>query len=174
MIRDLLAGNIGIKEINAISMVLLQDREQFEQVFEMIFEETQPLAWHAAWVIEKVSEKQPSHITNEQNLRVINLVLTTDHRGLQRLGLSILHNLPVYQPISVEFINRCFDMMLSPKFSVGVQCLAMKVLMKISEVEEDFKSELSVYLENLDDDLYSRGYKACRRNVLKSLNLSVK
>ncbi len=172
MIRDILAGTIGKKEVNAISRMLLQDREQFEQVFEMIFDEAQPIAWHAAWIIEKVSEKAPSSISKEQNLRLINLVLTTEHQGLQRIGLSILHNLSVYQPISVEFINRCFEMMVSPKFSVGVQCLAMRVMLKISEVEEGFKSELSVYLENMDDEFYSAGFKTSKRKVLKSLKMS--
>ncbi len=172
MIRSILAGNIGKKQVEDISLMLLQDKEEFERVFNMIFDKEQPIAWHAAWVVEKVSEKVPSSISNKQNLRLINLVLTNNHQGLQRICLSILYNLPIYQPISVEFVNRCFEMMLSPKYSIGVQCLAMRVLFKISEVEKDFKLELLAYLENMDDEFYSTGFKASKRNVLKSLKMS--
>lgn len=61
--------------------------------------------------------------------------------------------------------------MLSPKSSIGVQALSMKILLRISEIEKDFRSELTVCLENTDDELYSAGFRASKRTVLKSLKL---
>lgn len=171
MFREILAGTIGKKEVDEISDFLLHDSEQLEKVFRMIFDENQPLSWHAAWIIEKVSEKNPSLITFDKNFQLVNLVLINRHQGLQRICLSILYNLPIYQPISIEFVNKCFEWMLSPKSSIGVQALSMKILLRISEIEKDFRSELTVCLENTDDELYSAGFRASKRTVLKSLKL---
>ena len=105
MIRAVLSENMGKKEVNLLLGILLSDVEQLESVFNMIFEPDERIAWHAAWVIEKVSERDASLISDDKNLQLINFVFNNKHQGLQRLCLSILFNLPVYLLVSVNFIN---------------------------------------------------------------------
>lgn len=170
MIRAVLSKTIGKKEVDMLRTILLNDVGQFEAVFQMIFSTNKKIAWHAAWVIEKVSKKEARFFSDEKNLQLINFVLSNKHPGLQRLCFIILFYLPVYQPVSVEFINLCFEQMLSPRKSVGVQVLSMKMLRKIGMIEKDFIPELIASLENADDNLYSPGFIAAKRKVIKSLN----
>ena len=53
-IRTVLSGNMGKKEVEMIRSLLLHDAEQLEYVFSLIFDTDEKIAWHAAWVIEKV------------------------------------------------------------------------------------------------------------------------
>ena len=171
MIRAILSETIGRKEVDWVVKILLHDAGLFESVFRMIFEPDEKIAWHAAWVIEKISEKNTSFFSDEKNRQLTGLVLFNKHQGLQRLLLSILFNLPVHQPVSVEFINLCFEQMVSTRRSVGVQVLSMKVLSKICMVEKDFVPEMIASLENAEDSMYSAGYVATKRYLLKSLNI---
>lgn len=169
MVRAFLSETIGRKEVNLLRDILLEDTEQFESVFQMIFEQDEKIAWHAAWVVEKVSEANPLLFSDVHKQSLIQFVLTNEHQGLLRLCLSILLNLPVYQPVSVEFVNACFNRMLFPRESVAVQVLSMKILGEICRIEADFIPELIACLENVEESLYTSGYLAAKRTVLKSL-----
>ncbi|MHB9055456.1 MAG: hypothetical protein ACYC2P_04795 [Paludibacteraceae bacterium] len=169
MIRAILSKTIGKKEVDMLLNILLNDGGKFEAVFQMIFSTNKKIAWHAAWIIEKVSKRDARFFPEEKNLQLINFVLSNKHPGLQRLCFTILFYLPVCQPVSVEFINLCFEQMLSPRESVGVQVLSMKILRKIGMIEKDFIPELIASLENADDNLYSPGFLTAKTNVIKSL-----
>ena len=118
---------------------------------------------------EKVSEVDHSMFTDEDYRQLIDFTLTNKEDSLQRLCLSVLFNLPFRKPLSVEFINNCFEQMISPKKPVGVQVLSMKILHKICLVEPGFTDELLLSLENLDYFNYSAGFEAARNQVIKSL-----
>ena len=168
-IRAVLSGNMGKKEVEMIRSLLLHDAEQLEYVFSLIFDTDEKIAWHAAWVIEKVSEHDANLISEDKNRQLVGFVLRNKHQGLQRLCLSILFNLAVCLPVSVDFIILCFVQMLSTRQSVSVQVLSMKYLNNICMIEKDFVPELKVTLENADNAMYSAGYNAAKRHILKSL-----
>ena len=173
-IRAVLSETIGKKEVDWVVEVVMYDAGLFDSVFSMIFEPDEKIAWHAAWVIEKVSEMDTELFSDEKYRQLTTLVIINKHQGLQRLCLSTLFNLPVIQPISVEFINLCFNQMLSIRQSVGVQVLSMKILTKICLIEKDFVPELIASLENVEENNYSAGFIACKKYVLKSLNTRAK
>lgn len=168
---EILLSSMGKKEVDWLCSEALLDESAFDFFFSQLKNDNQRIAWHAAWVLEKVSEQSPGHFSNSYNQSLVELSLTNKHDGLQRLILSILLNVPLLQPISVDFINRCFEQMLSPKESVGVQVLSMKILGKVCEIEPDFTPELLSSLENVEDELYTRGYYAAKKNLIKRLNM---
>lgn len=164
-----LSKRITKQEAEWLRGELLFSSENFNQVFRLIFQKPDNVAWQAAWVCEKVSELSGDMFTDDERQTLTDFTLSNTHTGLQRLCLSILLNLPVIKPVSVEFINNCFEQMISPKQPVGVQVLSMKMLEKICSVEPDFTSELIASLENFDPSNYSAGFVAARKNVLKKL-----
>lgn len=170
---EIFLSPMGKKEVDWLCSEALLDPAVFEFFFEQIRNATPRIAWHAAWVLEKVSEADPDRFTESQNRQLVELTAVNQHDGLQRIVLSILLNIPLLQPISVDFINQCFEKMLSPKETVGVQVLSMKLLEQICVVEPDFKPELFFSLENTDDELYSRGYIAAKKNLLKRLKMNM-
>ena len=167
--RDVLAHRLTMEEVHLVRDELISDKEQFADFFQLIFQDPYKIAWQAAWICEKVSEVDVSLFTDEDYHQLIDFTLTNKEDSLQRLCLSVLLNLPLRKPLSVEFINNCFEQMVSPKKPVGVQVLSMKNLHKICLVEPDFADEMLACLENLDYINYSSGFIAARKNVIKSL-----
>ncbi len=171
LISAILSENMHRKDVDMLVDFLMHDSDSFGMVFQMIFETDKRKAWHAAWVIEKVCRKDSELISEEKNRILINFLLVNQHEGLQRICLTILTLLPVHFPVSVDFINKCFDQMLSPRRSISVQVLSMKMLCKICSIEKDFIPELKATLENTESSMYSPGYKAAKTHVLKSLEI---
>jgi hypothetical protein len=143
--------------------------QDFGIIYQLIFDKDEKGAWRAAWACQKISEKHPEWFTENQFNELVSLVISTTHGGLQRGCLSVLNNLKLPLSIPVEFINACFEWMVSPKFPISVQALSMKMLARICEIEPDFKSELFVHLQNVDYDNFSPGFKSTRKNTLKKL-----
>ena len=142
---------------------------EMELVYRLIFDPEVKVAWRAAWACQKISEKHPEWFNGKQFAEIAALTLFTTHGGLQRGCMSVLNNLPIPENIPVEFINACFEWMVSPKSPISVQALSMKMLLRICEIEPGFTPELIAYLENVDTSDYSAGFNSTRRNVLKSL-----
>ena len=155
--------------IDHLVQVVFENPVDFELVYRLIFDADDKVAWRAAWACQKISEKHSEWFTDKQFLELARTATSTLHGGLQRGCLSILNNLAFPGQIPVEFINSCFDWMISPKSPIAVQALSMKMLLRICKKEPDFKPELIAYLENIDFESYSAGFKSTRKNVLKAL-----
>ncbi len=52
---------------------------------------------------------------------------------------------------------------------VSDQVLSMKLLYEFTKREPDFKPELQAYLESVDVESYTTGYRSTRKNILKKL-----
>lgn len=161
---------MGAKEANYLSVLAGQDPIVFDILVMLVFTEEQPINWRAMWVLEKVSEREPTLFTNTLHRRLAELIVYNRHLGLQRLCLSILFNLPVDNGLfSVQCINRLFAQMLAPKQPVAIQVLSMKLLAKICTVEPGFIPELLAHLEDVDVSNYSKGYVATRKKIINQL-----
>jgi len=164
--REHLSRPLSHRFIDLLVQEILINPSDKDLVFQLIFDPEIKVAWRAAWACQKISEKHPQWFNGSQFKILATLSITTSHGGLQRGCLSILNNLPVPAEISVEFINTCFERMVSPKSPIAVQALSMKMLFRICAVEPAFKSELIATLENIDPSDYSAGFNCTRRNVL--------
>ncbi|MDD4969283.1 MAG: hypothetical protein PHT07_07605 [Paludibacter sp.] len=167
--REHLFRPLTLHFVDALVQEVFQNPSDKELVFQLIFDPEIKVAWRAAWACQKISEKYPEWFTDSQFKELAALAISTTHGGLQRGCLSILNNLPIPEDISVEFINACFDWMVSPKSPIAVQALSMKMLYRICLMIPDFKPELIAYLENIAPGDYSAGFNSTRRNVLNLL-----
>ena len=167
--RQHLLHPLSLHFIDHMVMEVLTSPTDFETVYQLIFDTDEKVAWRAAWACQKISEKHPEWFTEKQFIEIANLTIFNSHGGLQRGCLSILNNLPFPGTISVEFINSCFDRMVSLKYPVSIQCLSMKILSRICILEPDFKPELQAYLENIDAGAYTAGFRSTRSHILKAL-----
>lgn len=142
---------------------------EFGIIYQLIFDNDEKIAWRAAWACVKISEQRPEWFSTEHIQEIVTFTLSISHGGLHRGCMSILSNLPLPQPIPVDFINACFEWMISPKFPIAVQALSMKMLYRVCEIEPDFIPELMAYLENINTNDYSNGFNSTRNNVLNLL-----
>ena len=82
--------------------------ECFEAMYRLMSDEKQSVAWRATWVCEKLSEIHPAWFIPLYDDLVYRLS-DCKHQGSKRLLLSILYNLPVTAPVSVELLNYSLD-----------------------------------------------------------------
>jgi hypothetical protein len=155
--------------VNQLVQEIFETPSDVDVIYQLIFDNDSNLAWRGAWACQKISEKHPEWFNGNQFAEIASLTISTSHGGLKRGCLSILNNLLLPDPIPVEFINACFEWMVSPKSPVSVQALSMKMLHRICKIEPAFKIELQSYLENINTNDYSAGFNSTRKNVLKAL-----
>ena len=168
--REQLKNPASLRYIDKLAQNVVDVPAEFSTAYSLIFDTDLNIAWRAAWLCQKISIKYPHWFTEKQFQELASLSVTTMHGGLQRGCLSILNNLEFPNAISVDFLNSCFDKMISPKSPIAVQALSMKILLRICIKEPDFIPELKAYLENIDYENYSAGFNSTRKNVLKVLN----
>ena len=170
--REQLLRPLSKRYIDHLVQNILESPSEFPFLFELLFDADPKVVWRAAWACSKVSELSPFIFTSEQSERVLLLSLSTPNGGARRGCLSILYHLPLQASISVDFVNSCFEWMLSPRSPIAVQAYSMKLLYRICEQIPELSQELIAHLENLDPYSYSAGFNSTRKNILKSLNKS--
>lgn len=146
----------------------------FPQVFEQALQADGKKSWRVLWAVEKVSRRTPEWFDARMRDRLIEMVLSTSHIGMLRIGLSILCELPVPEPLSGELLNRLYDWMLTSRFSVGVQSISMKLLYKYVLTHPDLLHEYILVLEETDDSESTGAFISSRRNILKNHKKLVK
>lgn len=156
--------------IDQLILEIFAQPEDFNIVYQLIFELDEKVRWRAAWACHRISDKHPEWYTERHFIELSSLAISTKNAGLQRGCLGIISNMELPSSIPVEFINACFDWMVSPKSAIAVQALSMKILYAICKIEPDFKQELQAYLQNIDLGNYSPGFKSTHKNILKLLN----
>lgn len=177
------SSHITLKRLNIIRDEILQNSANFEEVYSLIFDKSFKQAWRAAWVLEKVCEKNSSFFTESHTLQLMAFSVKisnskttsgTANNSLKRTLLAILKNLPIPENISVEFINICFERMASMKEPIAVQVLSMKMLVRISGKKSDFIPEIIATLDNIDLTSVSAGFIAARKQTMKALSQNLK
>lgn len=153
--------------LEELLLYLERHPEDFEEIFNLVFNTEEKIAWRVLWACEKVSRRTPEWFDANKRQKVTDLVLTTKHQGLHRIGLSILNSFPAPDPIDIAMLNALYDWMLSPKYSIGVQSLAMKLLYKYTLTDEDLLREFIITLEQADESDYTMAFFASKRNILK-------
>jgi hypothetical protein len=167
--REQLKNPASLRYIDKLVLSIYDQPAEFPAFFQLLFDKDKNIAWRAAWACQKISEKHPEWFTSAHFFDLSTLVVRTSHGGLQRGCLSVLNNIPLPDPLPVDLINACFNWMSSAKAPIAVQALSMKLLANICKKEPDFTPELIAYLENIDYERCSAGFRSTRKNVLKAL-----
>ncbi|MEI8087657.1 MAG: hypothetical protein WCG93_15715 [Paludibacter sp.] len=170
--REQLSRPISKNFLDQLVQNIFDNPEDFQNIFQLVFDADNKVAWRAAWACAKISEKHPDWFTDKQILEIMKFSINISHGGVHRGCLSILSNLRLPNSIPVEFINSCFEWMISPKSPIAVQSLSMKILYSICQIVPELSIEFKAYLENVDFESYSAGFNSTRKNTLKKLKIN--
>jgi hypothetical protein len=170
--REHLLRPMSKRFVDHLVLEVFNHPEDFLEVYQLIFDKDEKVAWRAAWACQKISEKHAEWFTDIHFMGLSKLAVHTIQGGLQRGCLSVLNNISLPDPIPVDLINACFSWMSSAKTPIAVQALSMKLLAKICKKEPDFIPELIATLESVDYESCSPGFKSTRKNVLKALGVN--
>lgn len=160
-------GNISRYQLEEILLYLENHPEKFREIVDISFSVESKSAFRAMWTVEKVSQRHPEWFTDKMVKKILERCLETSHPGIHRLLLSVIKSLPVPDPLPVELLNSLYDWMLIPKYSIGVQSLAMKVLYNWVRTQPDLLREFVSILQEADLTEYTAAFVASRRNILK-------
>jgi len=169
--REHLFRPLSKRFVDHLVLEIFKNPADFGIIYQLIFDNDEKVAWRTAWACQKISEKHPDWFSNHQVIELISLTLSTTHGGLQRGCLAVLNNISLPDPFQVEFLNACYDWMLSSKSPIAVQALSMKYIARICIEEPDLKPEFIAYLESINFEDYSQGFKTARKNIIKKLNI---
>ena len=125
--REHLSRPLSKRYVDHLVLEIFANPLDFDLVYHLIFDPDEKVRWRAAWACQKISEKYPQWFNDQNFLELTNLALTTSHGGLHRGCLSIIKNISLPKNIPVEFINACFDWMISTKSAIAVQALSLKL-----------------------------------------------
>lgn len=165
----ILASGTSRLLIDRIADDVYSTPENFEILYNLLFCQDINIAWKAAWAVEKIIRKFPEILNRQQINSIIDLLLNTKHSGQQRILLSILYSTPFDNPINVSLLNSCFDFVSSDKYPVAVQSLALKVLVKFCQIENELIPELEAYLEGIENQTQAPAVQSSVRFALKAL-----
>ena len=168
MIKEILLSGISRELVDHVAEAAANEPEVFDELYALIFCDEPKVAWRATWVCEKLFEKHPVLLQGKIP-ELIALLPHTLHDGSRRSLLIIIEQSKAYEYFDVDFINLCFEWMLSPLQAFAVQVHCMRILTDYCEVIPEFAGELIAYLENADPVEYSPAFAAAKRKALKRL-----
>lgn len=148
--------------------------EHFGSLMGIALTSDKPESWRAAYMADKIHEKQPSLI-KPYLVPMIEKLKYEKNSGKKRhfLKLTSMHKTPdEYDSFLIDY---CLNALTSDKEPPAVRVHAMQVLFNISEKLPDLKAELADVIENEMEyhptpGILSRGRKLLQklRNQLKS------
>ena len=166
--RERLLQRIGMDDIFEILYLTQGKNKQKQELYTLLFDEDDKVAYQAAWVLTHFSISENEWLYGKQE-ELINEVLSCQHPGKRRLLLSLLNRQPLADPPRVDFLDFCMEHMLSKDELPGVQTLCIKLAYEMCRPIPELLQELRSMLEIMEPSLLVPSIRAVRKNVLKAM-----
>ncbi len=166
-IEEILYNDISQQMREFLIDSICQNNEQLDTLYNLSISNNKRIAWRSAWILSHIFDKSP-YLLNDKLSFITKHIPTCPFDGVSRSFLQILSKSD-FQNYDVEFINLCFDWMISPQKPIAIQVYCMRILGNICKTIPEFKQELIITLENIDANNYSKGFVAARKKLLKEL-----
>ncbi len=124
-------------------------------------------SWRATWLMDKVYDEDPELIRPYLS-SMIELIPTLKCESKQRQFLKLIGAEVLPKNISGEFINSCFDYLITSSTPVAVRVYAMQILFNFSQIEPDIKNELALIIEEHMNE-GTAAFKSRGKRILKKL-----
>lgn len=147
--------------------------EDLDLLMNFAFYSNHPKSWRAAWLADKIHEKNPGLITpfTEQMIKRLE---TENDDGKKRHFLKLISLNKIPKKHHSFLVNYCLKIFTSAREPVAVRVHALQVLYNISENEPDFKSELLSVIEHEIDLHATPGIISRGKKLVKKLKDQVK
>lgn len=166
-LREALSRGSSRKSIDELVEAVAQSPRSLEELFVCIRQDTPKVAWHAAWVTEKLHEQYP-HLFSIQMLDdVVVILLQTNNDSIRRHLLCILRLAELPDELSVDLINKAFEWIVSEKTAVAVKSLSIHYLLKVCSVEKDLLPELHLTVSHVLESCHNPAIRSAAKQVFK-------
>ena len=161
------------ENIQILIQHLIDHPEQIDLLMDIALNDTRKSSWRAAWLIDKVHEKQAGLIQPYIPEMILALrSINDDAKKRHFLKLISLNRLPGQQ---LSFLlDFCLNEFTNANQAVAIRVHAMQVLYEISETEPEFKHELIQLIGHEIEYHNSPGISSRGRKLLKKLAVQTK
>jgi Zn finger protein HypA/HybF involved in hydrogenase expression len=131
-----------------------------------VFDSDYCVARNALWGLTKATDKELSELQTILN-ELINQAMQTDNSSVRRLTLNIIERLKMNEEdLRTDFLDFCFEHMVSIEEFPGIQTLCMKLAYRMCTFYPELMDELKRTLEAMEIDYYKPAVKCLRKRIL--------
>jgi len=158
----------GKKAVLKIIEELQYNTEAIDQIYTLTKHSNIKIKWRAAWVFEHLyflKKDDLQHYLPDIIERLPNEVSDGNKRHFSKIiSFSDVNNM-----INGDFINTCFNWLMSENIPVAVKAHCMQILYNVCKEYPDLKGELIEVIESQIDN-NSAGFKSRGRKIINALN----
>jgi len=168
-LRTILSQRISLTDIRFILIEIQKDKDKISELFNLLLDEDEKVAYHCAWVISHFKKEESKYLQDKSDLLIDDL-LRTEHTGKRRLILSIIDkNRLGINPISVNLLNFCLEQMVMQSESSGVRSLCVKIAYELCSNTPELFQEFTLILETIHNET-SPAMRSIIKNTFKKIH----
>ncbi len=135
----------------------------------LLHSEEKRVADNAAWVLTFISrDKNRQDVLVPYLQELAELCMQTEDDSLQRMLLTILHDIPATKATqSIAFLNFCLEKLSDPTTPTGIRMLCIKPAYRYCIEYQELLSELVALLQFMDRETLSPGVACVRNKILE-------
>ena len=131
-----------------------------------VFDSDERVARSALWGLTKATDKELLELQTILN-ELINQAMQTDNSSVRRLTLNIIERLKMNEEdLRTDFLDFCFEHMVSIEEFPGIQTLCMKLAFRMCSFYPELMDELKRTLEAMEIEYYKPAVKCLRQRIL--------
>jgi hypothetical protein len=124
------------------------------------------IARSALWGLTKATDKELAALHELLN-ELIEQAMHTDNSSVRRLTLNIIERLKMSEDeLRTDFLDFCFEHMVSIEEYSGIQTLCMKLAYRMCTFYPELMDELKRTLEAMEIDYYKPAIRCLRKRIL--------
>jgi Zn finger protein HypA/HybF involved in hydrogenase expression len=131
-----------------------------------VFDSNYRVARSALWGLTKATNEELSELQAIIN-KLIDQAMQTENSSVRRLTLNIIERLKMDEDdLRSDFLDFCFEHMVSVEEFPGIQTLCMKLAYRMCTFYPELMDELKRTLEAMEIDYYKPAVKCLRKRIL--------
>jgi len=146
---------------------VLNSDQKFRILLDYTFQEKDPLAWRAAWVLDGCDEQSPGLVA-EFIPDIIYKLPEMKSSGTLRCLLRLLCRYDIDEEDQGVLIDLCFKYLVSELYPVAVKVHAMQIIYQHVLIYPELKGELTtVILDQIDNNTV--GFKSRGKRLIRDM-----
>ena len=134
-----------------------------------VFDSDYRVARSALWGLTKATNEELSELQAILN-ELIDQAMQTENSSVRRLTLNIIERLKMDEDdLRTDFLDFCFEHMVSVEEFPGIQTLCMKLAYRMCTFYPELMDELKRTLEAMEIDYYKLAVKRLRKRILSGM-----
>ena len=131
-----------------------------------VFDKEYRVARSALWGLTKATDEELSVLQVLLN-ELIDQAMQTENSSVRRITLNIIERLTLEEDdLRTDFLDFCFEHMVSIEEFPGIQTLCMKLAYCMCSLYPELMEELKRTLEAIEIDYYKPAVKCLRKRIL--------